>query len=98
MGGEVFEGMYRKIRVAAEHSHFEFFGEEAFVSNFGQGHIEDVVPLGTHGVNVKLVTGVGFLQAIAHPVGLHEGELAFTGSDANGAIGGGHGRSHGFGC
>jgi hypothetical protein len=81
IGGQVFEGVNREVGFAVEHSEFEFFGEESFVANFGEGHVQDFVALRTHGVDFDFAIAKVFLQFGLHPVSLDEGKLTFTRAD-----------------
>ena len=76
VGGQVFQGMDGDVRTVHQHLGFQFLGEQAFVADFGQGDVQDLVALGGHGFHRDLQAGMGLLQFRFHPVGLHHGQLA----------------------
>ena len=70
------------IRPVHQHLGFQFLGEQSLVTDLGQSHIENLVPLGGHGLHGDFQTWMGLLEFRFHPVGLHHGQLAAAGSDA----------------
>ena len=88
VGGQVLEAMDGDIGPIHQHLSLQFLGEQALVADLGQRHIEDLVALGGHGLDADLQARVRLDQLIAHPVGLHHGQLAAAGGDAQ--LGSGH--------
>ena len=88
VGGQVLEAVDRDIGPVHQHLGLQLLGEQALVTDLGQGHIEDLVPLGGHRLDRDLETRVGLGQLIAHPMGLHHGQLAAAGGNAQ--LGTGH--------
>ena len=46
---QILQGVNGDLSPAHEHLGFEFFGEQALVSDFGEGHVENFVALSGHG-------------------------------------------------
>ena len=74
--------MHGDLRSTHQHLGLQFLGEQALVADFRQGHIQDFVALSGHGLHRDRQAWVGFLQFGFHPVGLHHGQLAAAGGDA----------------
>lgn len=70
------------VSTIQEHLGLQLLGEQALVTDLGQGHIEDLVPLGGHRFDADLQAPMGLGQLITHPVGLHHRQLTAARGDA----------------
>ena len=93
VGGQILEAVDGNIRLVHQHLGFQFLGEKPLVANFGQRHIQNFVALGGHGLDTDPQFRMGLQECLTHPVGLHHGQLAAAGGDAQG--GAGHQRAEG---
>ena len=78
VGGQILQRMDGDVRASHQHLRFQFLGEQSFVADLGQSHIQDLVPLGGHRLHRDGEFRVGFLQLRLHPVGLHHRQLTAT--------------------
>ena len=82
VGGQILEGVNGDLGPPHQHLGLEFLGEQALVADFGQGHIQNLVALGGHRFHRNGQARMGLFQFSLHPVGLHHGQLAAAGGDA----------------
>ena len=68
--------MNSDIRTPNKHLGLEFFREQPFVANFGQGNVENLVALGGHRLHRDRQAWMSLFQFRFDPVGLHHGQLA----------------------
>ena len=79
--GQILQAVDGDVRTVHQHLSLKLLGEQALVTDLGQGHIEDLVPLGGHRFDGDLQAVVGLSQLVTHPMGLDHGQLAATGSN-----------------
>ena len=82
VGGQILEGVNGDLCAAHQHLSFKLFGEQALVADLGKGDIKDLVSLGGHGFHRNGQTGMGLFEFSFDPIGLHHGQLASAGGDA----------------
>ena len=87
VGRQVLEAVHRDVGPVDQHLGLQFLGEQTLVADLGQGDIEDLVPLGGHGLDRDRQCGMGPGQFVSHPVGLDHGQLTAAGGDAQGGAG-----------